>query len=59
MNYHWIYLVVEEMEVIIGQDAYDISQVGMIEYCLAVVDGGYCHHASLGGWILIATNLCQ
>ena len=41
------------------QDAYNFIQVRMLKYCFAVVDGGYRHRASLGGWILIATKLCQ
>ena len=51
------YLVVEDTKVVIGWDTYDLSQVGIIGCCFTVVDGGYCHCAGSGGWILIATKL--
>ena len=34
---------------LVGQDARDISQVGMLRDCLAVVDGGDIYPARLGG----------
>ena len=43
------YLVLQEMK----------SQFGMLDYCFAVFDGGYCHRDGFGRWILIATKLCH
>ena len=43
------YLAVEEMHGVIFRYAYDISQVGMLTYCFAVVDDGYCYYRGLCG----------
>ena len=53
------YLSVEEMKGVIVRNAYDFSQVGMLKFNSALVDGGYRHHASLCGWGLISTKMCH
>ena len=53
------YLAVEEMQGVIVRYAYDNTQVGMLKYCFATDDNGYCYFRGLGGWILIDTNMCN
>ena len=47
------------MKGVIGRNAYNFSQVGMLKFNSALVDGGYRHHVSLCGWGLISTKMCH